>query len=459
MKTRTLVATFAIAALAAPAARAQESRGTEHPAAAGLEASMAAASMKANLAWVLELSQSAQQSAAEQQARSREIQERAAEQQERAKALQERVLALYNEGKLALDNSQWDRARELFARVLAEKGERADAAQYWIAYAQYKMGLATAALDSLRNLETVFPDSRYLKDAKALELQLQGASPATVEATSDEELKLLALNSLISTNSDQALEILQKILSGNQSPQVKKRALFILSQSRSPKAREILAATAKGASNPDLQMEALEYLGVFGGAENFKLLDEVYAAASDRDIKRKILEAYMIGNRKDSLLKAAKGEPDAELRKRAVTMLGAAHATAELWDLYQREQEVDVRRATLEGLFIAGDVDRLIEVARTEKDSALRKKAIQFMGMRRDAKANALLTEIYWQQGQTSDVKKSVIDGLFIQNNAKALIDIAKKETDASLKREAVSRLSLMKSKEATDFLLELINK
>jgi hypothetical protein len=37
------------------------------------------------------------------------------------------------------------------------------------------------------------------------------------------------------------------------------------------------------------------------------------------------------------------------------------------------------------------------------------------------------------------------------------LIDVARKEPDLELKREAVRLLSSMKSKEATDYLMELL--
>ena len=50
-----------------------------------------------------------------------------------------------------------------------------------------------------------------------------------------------------------------------------------------------------------------------------------------------------------------------------------------------------------------------------------------------------------------------MLNALFIQGNAKALIEIAKQETDPSLKREAVQKLSIMGSKEATDYMMELL--
>ena len=53
-----------------------------------------------------------------------------------------------------------------------------------------------------------------------------------------------------------------------------------------------------------------------------------------------------------------------------------------------------------------------------------------------------------------------MINALFVQNNAESLVAIARKETDPALKREMVSKLSLMtKSKVAMDYLMEILNK
>ena len=49
--------------------------------------------------------------------------------------------------------------------------------------------------------------------------------------------------------------------------------------------------------------------------------------------------------------------------------------------------------------------------------------------------------------------------GLFVQDNAKALISLARKETDLSMKKAIVSKLSLMDSKEAREYLMEILNK
>ena len=55
--------------------------------------------------------------------------------------------------------------------------------------------------------------------------------------------------------------------------------------------------------------------------------------------------------------------------------------------------------------------------------------------------------------------KKAIINALFVQNNASAMVDIARKEGDINLKKFIVNQLAVMHSKEATDYMLEILNK
>ena len=56
-------------------------------------------------------------------------------------------------------------------------------------------------------------------------------------------------------------------------------------------------------------------------------------------------------------------------------------------------------------------------------------------------------------------MKEEVLNAFFLQGNAVALVAIARGEKDPELKKAAVSKLSLMHSKEATDYLMELLQK
>ena len=66
------------------------------------------------------------------------------------------------------------------------------------------------------------------------------------------------------------------------------------------------------------------------------------------------------------------------------------------------------------------------------------------------------LVAIYKADSST-EIRREVVNSLFIHRDAKALVDLARAEKDPSLKRELVSKLSVMKAPEATDYLLELL--
>jgi len=116
--------------------------------------------------------------------------------------------------------------------------------------------------------------------------------------------------------------LLEKILRGKGSEEMKERALFVLAQSGSPRARQLIADVARGNAHPDLQEKALHYLGVFGGRENRQLLDEIYRGTSNVQIKEQVLQSYMIAGDRERVLEAARSEKSVELRAEAAHQLG-----------------------------------------------------------------------------------------------------------------------------------------
>ena len=303
-----------------------------------------------------------------------------------------------------------------------------------------------------------YPKSRWLGDARALEMQVRqnAGQPVRPEAAGDEELKLLALNALQQSAPEQAIPMLQQLLQGTATPQVKERALFVLAQSDAPQAHAILVATAKS-GNPDLQRRAIDYLGVNGTAENRTVLADIYSSG-DVDAKRRVLRAYMVAGDRARVLTAATSEADPTLRAEAVKQLGVMNAQDELWQLYQKEATVEVKRQILQALFVGGGSARLIELARTEPnpDSATDRGPQPRADAGRHHRPGA--HRHLHLQCRARD-RRAVIEGLFVQDNAEALVALARKETNGDLKKALVQRLSLMKSKVAMDYLLEVLGK
>jgi HEAT repeat protein len=97
------------------------------------------------------------------------------------------------------------------------------------------------------------------------------------------------------------------------------------------------------------------------------------------------------------------------------------------------------------------------DLAKSEKDRELRMSAINYLGLM-GKQSDEILIGIYKSDADT-DVRKKVINALFLAGDAKGLVDLARGETDPNMKKAIVSQLSLMHSKEATDYMMELLNK
>ena len=376
-----------------------------------------------------------------------------------AGATDDRADDLYERARDLIEEGKFERAIGDLDRVIELKSIRADGALYWKAYSLNKLGRKADALGAISDLQQKFKDSRWAKDSKALEIEVRQSSgqPVTPESQNDEELKLIALRALMNSDAERAMPIIEQMLAGPNSPKVKDRALFVLSQSNSSRAREIIANVAKGASNPDLQLRAIKYLGIMGGNDNRQILADVYRASNDPAVKRAIIRSFMVSGDRARLLGLAKGETNADLRGDAVQQLGVMGAHAELADLYSTETSVDVKKKIIQAMFVGGNADKLLELAKSEKDPTLRRTAMRNLGLMGASRTGDAIKAIY-QSDTSPEIRKEAINALFLQNNGRILVELARAEKDPAMKKEMVSKMSNMgKSKEVTDYLLELL--
>ena len=373
---------------------------------------------------------------------------------------QDTEAALYKAGRSSIDKGDWQSAEQAFTKVVAIKGDRADEALYWRAYAYNKQSMREDALKSIASLKTGYPKSAWVKDARALEVEIRQASGQTPQVESagpgsDDELKLLALSGLMNADPDKAIPIIKNMLAGSPSPKLMDRAMFVLAQSGKPEARQVLVDIAKSNPNPEVQKHAIRNLGLFGGPESQQTLVEIYSTSQSMEARKAVLQALMLSGDKSKVYEVATKETTPELRREAIQQLGVMGGREELWKIYQTEKDTSVRRAVINSLFISGGVDQLGELATKETDPALRRDAIQKLGLTGENSA-PLLKNIYATEKDPA-VKRAVLDAYFVQGNAKALIDIAKTEQDQSLKRAAVEKLSVMGGKDAGDYMMELL--
>jgi hypothetical protein len=257
----------------------------------------------------------------------------------------------YTIGTRAMDEHRWQDAVSAFDKVIGEKGKRVDAALYWKAYSLNKLGKAPLAIATCDQLHSQFADSPWNKDCNTISVDAQ-VDPKVMAADnmrlridrvhpyvkigpirpdmggdsgvargSDEDLKMLALNSLLNRDPVTALPLLRGILSGNQPLSVKKHALFVLAQSKSPEAEGILHDAALGKLDPQLQGQAIQAMAVFQGKRANDTLAEVYRTTTDPKIKSSIISAMFITKDAPRMVEMARNEKDLELKRRIVSEL------------------------------------------------------------------------------------------------------------------------------------------
>jgi HEAT repeats len=261
----------------------------------------------------------------------------------------------YSMGTRAMDEHRWPDAVSAFDKVIGEKGKRSDSALYWKAYSLKKLGKTPLARATCDQLHAQFADSPWNKDclvlsvdgtadprAMAVQMKAMGeqakamgdvrvkvapfavytdGGDSKVERGSDEDLKLLAINSLLNRDPTTALPLLRGILSGNQPLNVKRHALFVLAQSKSPEAESILHDAVLGKLDPQLQGEAIRSMAVFQGKRANDTLAEVYRTTTDPKIKKSIISAMFITQDAPRMVDMARGEKDLELKRTIVSQL------------------------------------------------------------------------------------------------------------------------------------------
>ena len=263
--------------------------------------------------------------------------------------------AAYTAGTHALNDNRWSDAVAAFDQVVSAKSHRADAALYWKAYALTRLGKPDLANATCLQLHTQFEASRWNRDCAALHLteanpsaapganrhaqndypyqnyyyyQYQTDGKDTSQKDSNAELKMLALNSLLHRDPAQAIPLLRNILTGDQPDSLKKHALFVLAQGRSPEADALMHDLVLGKMGPNLQLQGIQASGVYEGRRSGEPLAEVYRTSSDPKVKRAVISALFVAGDDQHLVDLARAEKDLELKRVIVSQLALMNGKA-----------------------------------------------------------------------------------------------------------------------------------
>lgn len=146
-------------------------------------------------------------------------------------------------------------------------------------------------------------------------------------------------------------------------------------------------------SGPEpVQVAAIRVLGQFGGPEVSNALLELYSTAK-MPVKRQVVMS--LGERADapSLFRIAQSENDDRLRDTAIVTLGKVGGREQLRVLSSRASK-ETRLAVVRGLFLARDDDGLIRLAEQEKEPEIRTEVLSRLRLMGTPKAKEYLASL-----------------------------------------------------------------
>jgi HEAT repeat protein len=227
----------------------------------------------------------------------------------------------------------------------------------------------------------------------------------TAKNDPDRETREQAVFWLSQVHSEKAVPLLQQILKSATDEGMQDKALFALSQKSDDRAQ---AALREYASRDDISAhmreQAIFWLGQRHSDENAKFLRDLFAKTTNNSVKDKII--FSISQTRNSgsddwlLEQAVNTKNSMEIRKQALFWAGQTGSLdiTKLGALYDKAPETEFKNQVI---FVLSQrtkspeaVDKLIDIAKNEKDKELRKQAIFWLGQSHDPRAAKAIMEI-----------------------------------------------------------------
>jgi HEAT repeat protein len=386
------------------------------------------------------------------------------------------AMKLFRAGRDMIENEEWAKAAETFNSFINTypRDNDVDAALYWYAYSLKRQGNAKAAAKALKRLIKEHSRSGWREEADAMLTELAPALGQThiiddALGKENEELKIIALQSLFDSNPERALGFVTDWLKPNStaSRRMKEAAVSLLGAHGGQQAVPILLDIARNQPDAKLRQTAIHRLGEAGGEGVMDELMRIYAADRDPNIRRQVLHALaeMDGARADAkLLEIAQNSgEEIELRKTAISRLGDRKGAFDnLVRIYDADRTLEIRKRLMNAFSESGDpraLAKLLEVARTGDNVELRRFALRRLGEKNN---DAMLDELMriYQTERDVDVKREILHAFSDMDNPRAktkLYDIARNPAEnADLRRTVINRIGDRNDAQTVELLISL---
>jgi HEAT repeat protein len=419
--------------------------------------------------------------------------------------------SLYRAAQNAMNDGDYRRAAELFARVVERypRSSVAPQALYYRGLSLFRVGGSeslTTAREAVESMIQRFPAEARRMDAGALRIRIcgelaqrgdarcaqevaraaqsgaeqgagQGGTAQQGETcpseNDDSDVRIMALNSLLQMNADQAVPLLERVLSRRDacSEGMRKKAVFILSQKRTDRTVDMLLRVAREDPSAAVREQAIFWLGNTRDPRVVDILADIVRTSTDPAAQEKAIFALSQtrSERAYEILRDIAGNTRASdrAREQAIFWLGQnrnASTSAFLRELYGRETDEGIKDKIIFQLSQRRDGESqqwLLGIAMNERESLQMRKQALFWAGQQHAVSGSDLGTIYDRVGDR-EMKEQVIFVLSQRNDSTAidkLMDIVRRDPDSRLRSNAMFWLGQKRDPRVIRFLEEIINK
>jgi len=227
----------------------------------------------------------------------------------------------------------------------------------------------------------------------------------TAKNDPDQETREQAVFWLGQVHSERAVPLLEDLLKNSKDKETKDKALFALSQQSSPKASQILRDFAeRETENEELREQAIFWLGQKHSEDNATYLKGLYGRVKAEALKDKIIFSLSqqrgFGNAEWIMQIALDPKESIEMRKQALFWAGqnGGASTEAFASLYDKMTDSEIKEQLIFVLSQRGRdgkaLEKLMDIAKNDKDKELRSKAVFWLGQSRDPRAAKFLEDL-----------------------------------------------------------------
>jgi TolA-binding protein len=417
---------------------------------------------------------------------------------------------LYRRARESFNRRRYTEAAEMFQEVYSKhpRSSYAGDAYYWEAYALYRRGgneSLRRAAEVLQEQEEKAPGASTRRDAESLETRvLTALSEAGDEAAArrleertrriartrvdvrapvrnqgrgrgqsrcDDDERSAVLDATLSMDASRAVPILKRVMAQQDagSACLRRKAVFIISQKEHPETPRLLMDAVRSDPDVEVREQAVFWLSQVDLPEAVVALDSILRSSRDHAVQEKAIFALSqhSSRRAAQALRgfAARNDAPQSLRENAIFWLSQSNDPENipfLRDLFlkvqdrgskdkiifaiSQKQNAESQRWLLQ---IAGDRNQPVEI---------RKQSLFWAGQMKGSPQDFNLYQTFSDQ----EMKEHLIF-IYSQNQSRAavdkLMDIARNEPNAELRKKAVFWLGQSNDPRVPDFLGSLLDR